>query len=268
MPPSLHRILVPVLALAVSLCRADAAHAQPADATALSGLWRGTYVCGQGETALELELRGNAHGIVRGTFAFSATPGNPGVPSGAYPVLGRLTGASLVLRPVDAPELPENYVPVGIQATVMAGEERIAGWIEGPTCGAMVVDRASSAAPADPLPGGYGEQEWAPIGESGAGILYVDQRPPLASQASTTRLWVRWENARDVAETGLRAGQALEWEMEFDCPAGLVRLWHTLIYTADGGMQQVDASAPYRWQPVVAGTLDELAHEYACGGAR
>ncbi|HEX2077269.1 MAG TPA: surface-adhesin E family protein [Longimicrobium sp.] len=268
MRPSLHRILVPALTLATWLCRADPAAAQPADATTLSGLWRGTYVCSQGETALELELRGNAYGIVRGTFAFSATPQNRAVPSGAYPVLGRLSGTALVLRPADAPELPENYVPVAIQATVLPGEERIAGWIEGPTCAAMTVDRVSFAAPTDPLPGGYGGQEWVPVGESDAGILFVDGRARPDPGTSTARLWVRWENTRDVAETRLQAGQVLEWEMEFDCPARLVRPWHTILYAADGQMQHVDASAPHRWQPVVSGTTDEPVYEYACQDAR
>ncbi|HEU0300201.1 MAG TPA: surface-adhesin E family protein [Longimicrobium sp.] len=265
MNPYLLRILVPFLALAATLCGAGTVHAQPADATTLSGLWRGTYVCSQGETALELELRGNANGIVRGTFAFSAAPGNRGVPSGAYPLLGRLSGTSLVLRPIDAPDLPESYIPVGIQGTVAPGGERITGWIEGPTCGGMMVQRTSFAAPHDPLPGGYGEREWLLLGDSEAGVLYVDGGASPASGASTARLWVRWENAQDVVQTRLQAGQALEWEMEFDCPARLVRLWHTIVYATDGEMQHVDATAPHRWQPVVAGTLDDPVYEHACG---
>ena len=195
-------------------------------------------------------------------------PRNRGVPSGAYPLLGRLSGTSLVLRPADAPELPENYVPVGIQGTLTAGGERITGWIEGAGCSGMAVRRTSFAAPADPLPGGYGEQEWELMEESVAGALYVDGRALPASGASTARLWVRWQNAQDVAQTRLRAGEALEWEMEFDCPARLVRLWHTIVYAADGEMRDVDASAPYRWQPVVAGTLDDPVHKHACGGGR
>jgi hypothetical protein len=264
MRPSFHRTVISAFALAGCLAAVRPAHAQPTDATGLSGLWRGTYVCSQGETALELDLRGNAYGIVRGTFAFSATARNRGVPSGSYPVLGRMSGTSLVLRPIDVREMPGTYVPVGIQATVAPGEERIEGWIEGPTCGALRVDRTSSSASADPLPGGYGEQEWVPVAESRDGILYMDGRAFPGTRSSTARRWTRWESALDIPETGLQAGQALEWDMEFDCPAQLVRVWYSIVYDTDGEMRYVDALAPYRWQPVVAGTLDE----HACQDAR
>lgn len=268
MPRALRHALLPALALLalLALVPAGRAHAQPADATRLSGLWRGTYVCSQGETALELELRGNAYGIVRGTFAFSDAPGNRGVPTGAYPVLGRLSGTSLVLRPVDAPELPQNYVPVAIQGTVALDGEHLTGWIEGPTCAGVQLQRTAFAVPHDPLPGGYGEQVWVAVDQSQAGILYVDSRTAPDTRGSTARLWVRWENARDIKETRLQAGQVLEWEMEFDCPARLVRLWHTIIYATDREMQHVDASAPNLWQPVVAGTTDDGVHGIACGG--
>jgi hypothetical protein len=267
MHPSLHRVLHSALVLAACLCGAGPAHAQPTDATALSGLWRGTYVCIQGETALELDLRGNAYGIVRGTFAFSATGRNRDVPSGVYPVLGRLSRTSLVLRPVDAPELPQNYVPVGIQATVAPGATRITGWIEGPVCGEVMVERMSQAASADPLPGGYGGHEWEIVDKSAEGTLYVDARA-RPGEGSTARVWTRWHTAVSLPQTGLRAGQAMEAELEFDCGARLMRVWRTIVYTADGEMQHVDALAPYGWQPVVAGTTDEPVFDRACGGAR
>lgn len=251
---------------AAVLSAAVPVRAQPADATALSGRWSGTYVCSQGETALELTLRGNAHGIVRGTFAFSPTPQNPEVLTGSYPVLGRLTGTSLVLRPVDVRQMPGAYVPVGIQATVERGGARIAGWIEGPICGIVTLQRTAASSPADPLVGGYGEQQWTPVAESAAGTLYVDGRDPPDTGASTTRTWMRWHSTTQTPWLGLLAGQAAEWEMEFDCEARLVRVWHTLIYAADGQMQDVDASAPYAWAPVGQGSLDEHAWSHACSG--
>lgn len=259
---AIHLILLAALAAS-----AVPAHAQPTDATALSGQWRGTYVCSQGETALELALRGNAHGVVRGVFSFSAMPQNPDVPSGSYPVVGRLTGTSLVLRPIDVRDMPGVYVPVGIQATVAQGSARMGGLIEGPACGVVTLRRTAAAAPTDSLYGGYGGQWWKGVAEFPEGALFVDNRRLLESSGSTARLWVRWEVVDDGPSSDLQPGQALEWEREFECQAGLVRTWHTLVYAADRQLQLVDSSAPYRWMPVEPGTLDELAFQYSCPGA-
>jgi hypothetical protein len=256
---SLHFIIV-----AASVSAALSAHAQPTDATALSGRWSGTYHCIQGITALELTLRGNAHGLVHGTFAFSPTPQNPEVLTGSYPVLGRLTGTSLVLRPIDVHQMPGRYVPVGIQATVAADGGRLQGWIEGPRCGVVAVERTAPASPTDALDGGYGAQQWTPIAEAPSGVLYADTRELPPSGVSTRRLWVRWHGTDDDPGMGLLAGQAVEWEMEFDCEAALVRTWHTLVYAPDGQLQHVDASAPYTWTPVAEGALEEFAWEQAC----
>lgn len=254
------------LLLAVALLAAAPAHAQPADATSLSGRWSGTYECIQGVTALELTLRGNAHGIVHGTFAFAPTPQNPEVLTGRYPVLGRLTGTSLVLRPIDVTEMPGSYVPVGIQATVAQDGVRMAGWIEGPSCGAIFVERTAVASPTDPVEGGYGQQQWTPIAEAPVGVLYADTRvlPPPPPNSGTRRVWVRWHSAEADPEMALLAGQAVEWEMEFECVAAVVRTWHRLTYAPDGQMQHTDASAPYGWVEVPYGTIEHLAWKQAC----
>lgn len=248
--------------LVTTFLAAVPAHAQPTDATALSGEWRGTYVCSQGETALVLALRGNAHGIVHGTFVFSPTAENPEVLSGSYPVLGRLTGASLVLRPVDVTAMPGPYVPVGIQATVQGG--RIAGWIEGPGCAAMAVARTAAAAPDDPLDGAFGARRWVPVARSETGSMEVDvaQAAPVGS---TVRFWMRWHAAADTPDAGLRAGQVLAWEVEYDCPARLLRTWRTLQYGPDGELRDVDASAPYVWQQAEE-AVDEPVYRAACLG--
>lgn len=255
-----------VHSLAAALILAAApAHAQPTDATALSGEWNGTYECAQGTTTLELALRGNAHGVVRGTFAFGPTPQNPDVLTGSYPVLGRLAGTALMLRPIDVRDMPGSYLPVGILATVEG--DRITGWIEGPTCGAIAVRRTSTALSTDPLHGGYGAQAWTPIGESEQGVLSVDARERRGSGASTASVWLRWHSPVDAPQMGLSAGQAAEWEVEYDCDARLVRTWHTLVYDADGQLRHVDANAPYAWAPLAEGSLDEVARDHVCSGA-
>lgn len=248
------------LVLAALLVSAAPSHAQPADATALSGQWSGTYVCSQGSTGLVLALQGNAHGIVRGTFAFAPTAENLDVLTGSYPVLGRLTGTSLVLRPVDVRRMPGAYVPVGIQATVQ--RNRITGWIEGPACGALDLERTSAIAPAGALPAA---REWVPLAESDEGVLYVDGGGAQEEGGSTVRIWSRWQVVAAAPQSPMLAGQAVEWEMELDCPAGWVRTWHTLLYAPDGQLQDVDASAPYRWQAVASGSLEEQVYQHACG---
>lgn len=257
----IRRIAVPAAALAFST--AAPANAQPADASALSGRWTGTYDCAQGATALDLDLRGNAHGIVQGTFRFSPTHENPEVPAGGYPVMGRFTGASLVLRPIDARDLPTDYVPVGIQATVDG--RRMTGWIEGPGCGALMLTRAETAPSDAPLPGGYGGQRWQMAVEGETGRLFVDRRARLDPDARMPRAWMRWEVLRDDAETGARAGMMTEMDVEVDCRAGRVRVWNTLEYGADGALVAVDGSPPYAWQPIIRDSMYDFVAEHACG---
>lgn len=81
----------------------------------LAGKWTGTYVCVQGETALTLTLLDPAAGASR--FEFSATPGNPGVPSGSYSVTLALDGADLVIAPQAWIVRPGPYEMVGLRVT-------------------------------------------------------------------------------------------------------------------------------------------------------
>jgi hypothetical protein len=254
----IRRIAVPAVTLAFAA--AVPAHAQPADASALSGRWTGTYECAQGTTALELSLRGNAHGIVQGTFEFAATSQNTDVPTGAYPVMGRFTGTSLVLRPIDAPDLPGGYVPVGVQATVSG--RRMTGVIHGPGCGALMLARAESVRPDQPLEGGYGQQRWATVAEAPAGRLFMDVRERNDMGASTDLGWMRWES-----RTGPGAGETTEWEVEFDCDARLVRVWHELIYGVDGQLMWLDSPSPRQWTPIEEGSMFDRVWNHACGGA-
>lgn len=106
-----------------------------ADASGLTGTWRGLYVCAQGVTALELELRGMQDGRVGGTFAFSEAKENPGVPSGSYRVHGVLS-AGLVLRldPGEWIEHPQDYFPVALVGKVSGEESRYYGFVDGLGC--------------------------------------------------------------------------------------------------------------------------------------
>lgn len=263
---SIHRPAI-VLATALAGCLGAAvpAHAQPADASALSGTWTGTYECPQGTTALELELRGNANGIIRGTFSFSPTAEDPDAASGTYPLLGRLTGTSLVLRPIDVQHMPPGYAPVGILGTLDT-PRRMSGWIEGPGCGALDVTRTTIARPNAPLPGGYGQQQWAKVLEVDAGALFMDIRERDDMGASVDLGWMRWESRADDPASGARAGEVTEWEVEFDCDAALVRVWHLLRYAPDGQLVWFGSSAPLQWAAIEDGSMYQRVWEHACYG--
>src|SRR4051812_14921427 len=62
--------------------------AQPGIRDVLLGLWRGSYVCRQGETAVELSLTDMEGDDVRGTFKFFNRPGQTNVLPGEYNVKG------------------------------------------------------------------------------------------------------------------------------------------------------------------------------------
>jgi hypothetical protein len=112
----------------------------PIDASGLTGTWRGKYVCGQGVTALVLTLQGQEDGRVEGTFAFSAAPENPGVPSGSYRVEGSLS-PGMVLR-LDAREWiqqPQDYVSVSLVGRVVPAESRYYGFVDAQNCETFTV---------------------------------------------------------------------------------------------------------------------------------
>lgn len=106
-----------------------------ADARAMTGTWRGTYVCGQGLTSLQLDLVGREDGRVEGTFAFSEHPENPGVPSGSYRVHGTLSsGLVLRLETGDWIEHPQDYFPVPLVGRVELERRRYYGFVDFLAC--------------------------------------------------------------------------------------------------------------------------------------
>lgn len=253
---------IPLIAACLSALPANAQD----DPRALSGTWEGTYVCAQGETALRLELRGSRFGVVNGVFRFSSVGGaearNPEIPSGAYPLLGTASGTSLVLRPVDVRRMPGVYFPVGLLGTVDG--RRMEGRIEGAGCTTFAVRKTADAAPGAPLPGGYGEQRWAALAETDAWAMYVDERPAVETGASTARVWVRWTYLNTDAERGQGAGQMVEYDLEYDCVAGLARAWSTVERAPGGELTRFDDLPPFRWERVAKGSADALAFDYAC----
>jgi hypothetical protein len=270
MPPVLRALRIPFhIFLVAAGCLLPAVPARAQDGwRELSGRWDGTYVCAQGETALRLDLRAGPSGVVSGVFRFSsigqAEALNPEIPGGEYPVMGMLAGGALSLRPVDVRRMPGSYIPVGVLGSV-AGR-RMQGRIEGPSCTTFSVRKTADAAAGAPLPGGYGEQRWEPLAEEDAWAMYIDTRAAVDEGRSTARVWVRWVFRQADAGLGKAAGEMEEYDMEYDCAAGLARAWATVGRAPGGGLTSFDGSSPYRWSPVVKGTAEGLAFDVACAG--
>lgn len=83
------------------------------DAVALTGAWHGVYDCAQGPTAVALDVRGDADGGLKATFRFSPVATNPGVPSGAFRMVGALYADDhVVLVGERWEDRPADYVMV------------------------------------------------------------------------------------------------------------------------------------------------------------
>jgi hypothetical protein len=104
------------------------------------GQWRGTYVCGQGETALTLTVSDAGGGKLKARFDFGPLPENPLVPVGAFLMDGRLDARTgrIALRAGKWIDQPANYFTVDLDGYVEASGDHITGVV--PAAGCSVFD--------------------------------------------------------------------------------------------------------------------------------
>ena len=117
---------------------------QPSD---VLGLWRGSYVCAQGETGVELTFTEAGHpGYVRGTFKFFNLPGQRNVRPGEYSVTGLYdeSDRSLHIEPVAWIVKPPGYMMVGFSAELDASAHTLTGRIDDKNCSTISVERAAT----------------------------------------------------------------------------------------------------------------------------
>ena len=119
-------------------------------------VWIGSYLCGQGDTDLQLEITEvDADGTVAAVFDFDHNEDPANVCSGRYTVSGMLgADGSLQFEPEQAGsgtvgwlENPCGYVSVGLMGTVAlqpSGELTYAGTIENAACGAFMATLPAS----------------------------------------------------------------------------------------------------------------------------
>jgi hypothetical protein len=113
----------------------------------LKSMWRGTYRCSQGLTAMYLELTAQPDGALAAIFEFSPTPENPQTPTGAYRLVGTIRAGregtfQIVLEPSEWIMQPDGFVMTALSATSSRRWKRLVGKIHHPACGELDVRRA------------------------------------------------------------------------------------------------------------------------------
>ena len=101
----------------------------------------GTYACGQGVTAIELQvLDARKNGEQLAVFSFGPLASNPNVPNGSFLVSGRLdpAGGQLDLQPVGWITQPAFYSMVGLSGSSFDGGESFTGTVSAPLFGSLM----------------------------------------------------------------------------------------------------------------------------------
>jgi hypothetical protein len=110
-----------------------AAHGEPQlqKSSRVSGQWVGKYICGQGITRLDLEIKQSEGNAITATFRFGPLPENPEVPKGSYRMEGTYDPATrhVKLEGVKWIEYPQNYIMVGLDGRMDADGGRISGLV-------------------------------------------------------------------------------------------------------------------------------------------
>ena len=135
-------LLTATLALQLGLARLAA---QPTPAPdPLVGIWDGTYVCYQGETAVSVALaKPDATGATRGTFTFGSLPGQTNARAGSYNITGAYDRATqdFIAVPAGWIDQPENYVQVGFTAALGASGQTLTGRVDFQSCSTIVLHK-------------------------------------------------------------------------------------------------------------------------------
>jgi clan AA aspartic protease (TIGR02281 family) len=127
---------------------ADGANSDPSTASSNSAgsegespgsiaLFRGSYICAQGRTALVLRiLTPSAASETRAQFSFGPSQLSPSVPDGSFSMVGHvdLSRGKMTLRPIEWIHRPEPYVMVGLDGASSDGGKSFYGRVVGEGC--------------------------------------------------------------------------------------------------------------------------------------
>ena len=124
--------------------------ATPANATAITGVYNGSYRCARGPVNLKLTLAAPGDGSLTGEFMFDL-PANSRAGTAGYRLSGTYDAATgnFHLDPVNwVPPAPPGYVMVGMEGAFNSSAGQVSGKITYPTCSTFEATRnkAQSAA--------------------------------------------------------------------------------------------------------------------------
>jgi hypothetical protein len=134
------------LALLPVFSAGNAVLALNAHASPLAGIWQGQYICGQGGTAVTVELsEADANGDVHGVFTFRNMPGKTNVSPGKFAVSGSYDAKAgkLEIWPAGWILRPPRYVPVGFSANLDLERGQLTGHMHHHTCSAIELERTA-----------------------------------------------------------------------------------------------------------------------------
>jgi clan AA aspartic protease (TIGR02281 family) len=100
-------------------------------------LFRGSYICAQGLTALVLRiLTPSTASETRAQFSFGPSQLNPSVPDGSFSMVGHvdLSRGTMTLRPTEWIQRAEPYVMVGLEGASSDGGKSFYGRVVGGGC--------------------------------------------------------------------------------------------------------------------------------------
>ncbi|MGE7469529.1 hypothetical protein ACQKLX_08815 [Bosea sp. NPDC003192] len=128
---------ITALALALMAMLAPPVRAQDAS-TALTGNWRGTYVCAQGKTGLTLTIDRQDGDTFSGVFQFYPVRENITVPEGCFTVSGRIGSRGAVdIIGNSWIKQPAGYITVDLHGRVGRGGSSMSGTVATPGHGKL-----------------------------------------------------------------------------------------------------------------------------------
>lgn len=109
----------------------------------LTGVWEGTYTCGQGSTNFQLLITQGNTSDVNASFQFSANKNNSSVALGLFRMTGSYDNRTnkIVLKATKWVIQPAGYVTVDLFGKVSEGETRISGEAIDSKCSTFILER-------------------------------------------------------------------------------------------------------------------------------
>lgn len=111
------------------------------NAKKITGKWKGSYSCSQGETGLTLKIKGKSNGTFFGTFQFYPLASNSNAKSGKFSFTGTFDASGkVVITQKKWLKQPDNYIMVDLNGE-LENENTIRGKIITDGCGDFIVSR-------------------------------------------------------------------------------------------------------------------------------